>query len=704
MIYQNRWRNLIFFTSLFFLLTNFGLASAEDFLFASNKDKNIRSLLSELLPVAEDQLQTWDTDIALVYHQRVYEAQENNYDFYDNYVWWVRDGEAPDITNFVKDFAPGVELKKVKAFVIHPGEFGVEAALNSEIIELDKKRIHIQKGNGKDKFTNLVVAFDSAQPGDLFGLSIKAKVKEPLYWEAWLIAEKTPVSRAELRVKCDWRLAFTVFGYRFEKGKMQQEILDTDKDHIKDMRIWADNIDPIISEPYSPSGFKQSSILAVALRAYRFEFEGLNLWWTIDHWNQVAARMSYSENEYRRENELAAEEAILLAGNLNEQDKAAAIYIFIRDELLEINSRNFIPGDDYPTVNDILEARAGSVTQKSCLFLAMLESVGLEARLAWVHDPHKGGFVVKYPNWNQLTEPLVKVTYKNGQESWFDLGCYSCSPGQIRPRLRNARAIVYDRDCTTKEDELIRKCSVEGYHYQKNPFNLYMTAVKREAWNKLFLIPGNPEANVAWLKESLKLEREKGEISTGTLEYRSWGINSLNEKMKSLTDAGPFIKKKAKRRFPEMWKMEIGEELTVQNDTAAVALILEDVIWPDPMGDTWILPGELVFGKPTHDVWPEIRQTSIVVEQSTEREWEIRIPLPEQWEGVELPEDKFFGVDILQYMVTYRQEDTDIVVRRFMMERTGFIEEASLLKTVGTEMEKIHLLETSPLVLRRSGE
>ncbi len=384
---------------------------AEKWLIADEKDQVIREILKPLLPIAERQFRRFDADVAQVYRQLVIEASNESFCEYQNDIWWVRRGQAEHITNFVRDFDPAVKIEDVKAFLIRPGRFDRQAALEAEIIHLEKDRIYIQKGDGKNRAANLVIGFDTAQPGDLLGVSIKLMVKETLNWRSWLVAESEPVARVELRVRNGAELAYNEAGHRFAEGMIKTEILEQVGGQIRDIRLWADAVDPILYEPYAPPDFKQSPGFQVSWRArLLFLGGGQGIWWYYRHWNQVAIRMSAAENQYLKKTKHTDEEAGRVAAQLAGMEAADALFRFVRDELIHLPSRAFYRNDDWPTVDEILKTGAGSSTEKSYLLLAMLRSRGLMADIIWTHDTHSGGFFTDYPNWGQVPTPLVRVT------------------------------------------------------------------------------------------------------------------------------------------------------------------------------------------------------------------------------------------------------------------------------------------------------
>jgi len=680
-----------------------GSARAESWLLAEQDDQEIRRILGQVLPIAEQQLESLDADVALVYRQLVLEAGLGSYREYLNDVWWVRRGEAESITNYVRDFAPGEKLKQARAFLIRPGRFDRQAALQAAIALLENQRIRIQEGDGKDRLANLVIGFETARPGDLLGISIQLEVEETLEWRPWLVAEHEPVARAELRIKSDPYLAYTVAGHRFREGGVQKEVIDENDGNIRDLRVWVDAVDPILDEPYSPPPHIQSPGFLVAWRAHRIDMGGGKwTWWYNRTWNQVASSMAEVESGFLEKRKRAAEQAEAIARDLQVSEAAAALYLFVRDELLSLENRYFSRSEDPPKVDKILEARAGSIIEKAYLLLAMLRSRGVQADLVWAHHPDRGGFFEQYPLWEQVQDPLIRVA-DGGQTRWYDLGCRECSPGTVRPRFIGARAVSYRIDSAELNEKLVDEVIEEAYTRHVMPFNLYLRSVEQQNWYEVFEIPGDRNRVVGWMEERIHFEEPTGTSAVALLQLRSAGLSPLREEVVSSGDPGTAARDWARGRFAIAQEESVLAASAAGADTLDVALRLECPPIDAPLGDTWILPAEVVYGEPTIGPWPAHRVTPFEVGHSNERRWEFRIPLPSGWEGAEVPADRVLGFKLMRYQVTFRIIDGEFVVHRTLVEKVGSVDDPASIDLIGKQASAIHELEKSAVVLHRTG-
>ncbi len=682
------------------LMMSTGLSAWAGEMLADDKNR-LQDVLRQTLPIAEEQFARLDSDVVLVYHQRVFEAETKYYTETENLVWWVRRGEAEDLTNWVRDLAPGVKVEKVKAFVIRGGEVSTAAALAAKPDPLDKSRIKIQEGDKESRYTNIVLAFDTARPGDLIGISIQKKVPHGLNWVDWLLADDYPVARCELQVKNDFQLAFAVFGNRFRKGAMKQEVLQEENGHVRNIRIWTDNLNPVFREPYSAPRILQSPSFSLVWRAERIPWgSGGYIWYEYRDWNMIASKMAATEREYGKKKKQTEKLAKSLAEGLEGDELLNRFYTYVRDDLQLVASNYYVGGDDETTVDDVLKARAGAVYEKCYLLLFMLRSQDIEAQVIWAHDSNSGGFFPRYPNWGQMDTPFVKATV-NGRDVWFDLGCTACGLGRLRERFAGAYALTYDREADELDQELWGKAVEYAGGRHTNPVVRYLDIVERVNWNEIIFIKAGATEGEGVVAEKMVLSRgEKGK-HTGELQLISSGLTVPRSRAAKKRDVEAVVRDWAEDRFPDA---NVGSTVSASGaeaDTLDVVFEVDLDPVPKPMGDTWILPPDLVYGEPSVREWPEPRYSAFHVDHDNESRWEFQIPLPEGWTAANVPGDHTYGVNCFLYHVTYSIENGSFVVRRSLKVLGGTINAVESLVLLGRQSTSIRELELTPVVLTR---
>ncbi len=675
----------------------------EDTFLAATSDQQIKNILSDILPISFGQLEEYGSTAALALTQINYSTKPGSYRFVENHIWWVKEGEAEDLTTYLRDFSPDQEITDVRAFVIRSGEFSVNAALESPVERLGEDQIHLQDDRGKDKMTNLVVAFESAGPGDIIGVSIAGKVHHSLWWKTWYLADELPVARAQMRVFCDELWAYSVFGQRFKSGQIKKEILGQHNGQVRDLLLRADSIAPYCSEPYSPSGREQSPTLRLVWRAYQFSWDGKRrLWWYYDSWNQIAVKMAAEERQYLDKTKKVDKLARSMAADRPAIEAADLLYQYVRDELQTVSLSRFNLDKDEPTVEDILKVGAGEDFEKVFLLLAMLRALDIPAEIIWAHDSDNGKLFEKYPSWGQMDNPLVRA-FPDGNERWYDLNCPTCQGGVIHPKMRGAVAMSYLRDADLLHRKLTDELIAEAWGRELDYFDFYIRRISPKNWHTMLTTPGSAVAKAGFYSERIKLDTASSGAPSGQAEFQIAGFVPLRTRLGQGANPEEEVETWFARRFPDA---EVDSVLAMESiacDTIQVLLDFAANPVQAPMGDTWIIPAKALVGQQHIDDWPEPRTSPFTITQAREYFWEIQIPLPEGWADAEVPSSCQFGFKCLLYRADFKIQAGHLVMRRHLVEKVVNISDQKNLGLIGLEVRKINEFEATPVVLQRIG-
>ncbi len=659
------------------------------------------------LPQLEDaaaQMQEYGTDSALLYHKLTYGISKGSYAITEDIIWWDRSGHGVMSSDYLREFLPGVKVKAVQAFTMAPFADDIPSLQASPVLPLARARIHIQDSGDDDALTSVVVAFDNPVPGEVRGVRIVREIPASLSWRSWVLAGDLPLIHAEVQVLNDDDVATSIFGFRFPDGMMQQEILDRDSAHVTNVRVWARNIAPIIHEPFAPDRARQSPRFALAWRGSRYNFYGNKLWWLYDNWNQVGGVMASVETEVMRDTKKACQMAEELAGGLPPREAAGVLYRFVQTELQARPSWAYYREEDLTSADKILKTRAGSADERAYLLVAMLRGLGLDARLVWAHDPRDGAFVQKYPAWMQLPVPLVRVRFGAEEEMWFDLECLTCPADELRSRLRHTTCLLYDPECAEEYDHAVKYSLVDGERRGRNPYALFQEAIRTKLWALLQKTPGSAKETIGAQFEDLVLARNEEGLCDARVEIRAWGrMDGLAVDEDDPTPAAA-LATHAGERYPFLVEPTEEEAPVADGDTVVTVLVSHEVEVPEPMGSTWILPPELVFGSPLLEPWPEPRRSPFSIQGASTHRTRISIPLPEGWNDVVLPTNQTLGTPILRYSVRFRVEGENLVMVRDLIQGTVFTDVPAEVASIGKHVEKMILLETSPVVVKRRTE
>ncbi len=668
-------------------------------LLADSGSQVIRGSLAPLLPISRAQLERFDADIGIVLSRRVIVTDKESHATYDDRVWLVRRGHAEKLSNYVQDFNPATWIKKVRAYVIHPGDFDTPDPLQAKIEFLDRARIHITQGDGEGRRPNLVIGFDQVGPGDLVGISVLTTRKGPLGWYTWLLGEEEPVARAELRMKTGPKIAYVLFGSRLRDDQVNREVLAAADGQKTDVRIWADNITPVLSEPFSPPRPLQSPQFTMAMRAMRIR----GRFFTLNDWNGLARNLADREQAYLKQSGKAVEKAREMTGGLDAVPAADSLYHFVRDDLLAVDSGFYSSDKDARTVDRILSGRSGSQIEKAFLLLAMLKGIGAKAEMVWVHDPAAGSFFPDYPSLLQVTIPMVRLTAA-GNGRWYDLGCRTCQPDQIRAVLQDAEALTYRSDASSLDRDLWDEAgrSARG---SKNIVEMtishYRRKLKTKSWTSLFKTPGVKGRWGSWYDEDLVLRSTDGDSLEAAMVLRSMGKTSVQIRLGKSGSRGEAIKKWVASRYESFRGVTVRPRESTAIDTLVLRLDASCDPLPPPMGNTWILPPEVVFGNPLVGPWPQPRVTPFYVPLNMHSHWRLRLPLPDGWEGVAVPGNKIINADRLLYKLVFSVQGGYLVVDRTLIAEAGTVRDEDRLARIGNSLDGLNRLETTSIVLHK---
>ncbi|MFT5232628.1 MAG: hypothetical protein ACI9UQ_000650 [Candidatus Krumholzibacteriia bacterium] len=667
----------------------------------SSDESRLREILETMLPISKSQVEQTDSDVAMVYHEVLFDAEVRYYTQTKNMLWWVQRGEATDIVNWVHDLKPGTKVESIEAFMMRPGDLTISSAQQAEIQRLDKSRINIQEGNKDSRYTNIALAFDTAQPGDLFGISIRTKIPNQLRWFDWRLAGKYPTARCEVHLKTEFDLAYTIFGNRIVPGAMKQEVLEKKNGHIRDVRVWVDGVDSYVIEPYSPPVYKQSPSITVGWRARLVPSGGTQVWYIYSDWNMIASQMSEYETDIRDKTKKTEELAKSLTDGMSPSQALDRLYHFVRDDMQTVHSQYFSDSNE-TTVDDITEANSGSVDQKSYVLLVMLEQLGISAEIVWAHDEASGLFSEPHPNWQQFSEPLVRATI-DGEETWLDLNCSTCAPGGLQERFMNARIFRYNRGADELDQDLWEQAINDATKKRLSIMSYYLDRVKRMNWYTISRISVSGKDISNAFSETITLSPNDEQGFHGRINLLATGRDKLRTDSATSLSADETGREWVESRFEDVSDLSPVSATSALADTFNVVYEMTMPPIAPPMGDTWILPAEVVFGNPSLAEWPATKRAPYYVPRDNESHWECRIPLPANWASAETPKDKSLGVKCFQYSISYKIEGHELVVRRKRLERAITIESPNGVSLLRNHANTIRQLEMTPVVLKRSG-
>jgi hypothetical protein len=304
-----------------------------------------------------------------------------------------------------------------------------------------------------------------------------------------------------------------------------------------------------------------------------------------------------------------------------------------------------------------------------------------------------------HPNRGQVDVPLIRVDF-GAHERWYDLGCETCSPGEVRPGLRGESVLRYTPEILTLHDNLIEGlANSSAMLWADNYLQAYYARVSAQDWIEWVSVPGDPQELAGVVEVSCSYL--DASCSSALVSVESAGMTSLRYEAHQQDSAAEAFGSWANRHLERMDSYSVETESESVADTLQLELSVEFPPIAPPTGDAWVLPAELVYGTPILGEWPEERELPFYVPRTLSRRWTLEIPLPEGWEDAEVPPEQDLGVDVLNYRVEYKIVDAKLVITRELFERKSNVDDAASLSLIGDQARAIHDLETSPVVLTR---
>jgi hypothetical protein len=355
-----------------------------------------------------------------------------------------------------------------------------------------------------------------------------------------------------------------------------------------------------------------------------------------------------------------------------------------------------VHADGPPTVNDVFVHRTGDPEEKSYAFVALLQRYGLDPDILWAHDPDLGRFRENYPAWGQINIPLVRVVFDD-RVRWYDLGCDTCRPGEIRPKLRDRQALYTRRDAVARHEALVDLAVEWAYRKERDLPVVYLEMIDDEQWYEWVATPGLMSNVAAMTKYTMDFGRD--DTDRVRLLVESTGPTPVRRAAHAVRDAGLTVSDWVGDKFEDSGSVEVLEVSEVGADTLRVSLQVEGFPVPPIVDGSWVLPAPLIYGEPAVLPWPAERKSPFQIGSDMVREWEARFALPEDWSRFKLPEDAVVGTGVLRYARRVSVEDGELVIRRVLAEKKCRITDPEALALIGLQVQMIYELETMPVVL-----
>lgn len=280
------------------------------------------------------------------------------------------------------------------------------------------------------------VAFPSLAVGAIIDYRYEVAFDSLYYLEPWVFQEEVPVLHSEIVYRIPRELAARGWQRDPLGVGLQQE---TKKGAVAlEIRIWADNLPPILDEPESfPPAELSARFMLVPTKLGR----DIPL---LDTWESTCEAVENGNyGPARRNNKAARARARELAPSGSPKEKAQALFRFVRDEIATEPWVGVLV-DSKGGPDRVLAERRGDYADKAMLLHSMLDGVGVKADLVWAASRWDGRIDPEVPSFGWFDRVLVRAEVGGGTV-FLDPGERSLGFGQILADYEGTTALRYDR-------------------------------------------------------------------------------------------------------------------------------------------------------------------------------------------------------------------------------------------------------------------
>ncbi len=327
-----------------------------------------------------------------------------------------------DAANVSIDAPKYVRLSKVEGRTILP---------SGEIIPLDSSKVF--RGKAYEEGRNFAIletsfTFPSVEPGAIIEYQIE-ETEDWFYPPPWIFDTRgLGTLQSSLRVLVGPRLGMAQMPLDTTMNKITSSKVDTVQGTQFDFSV--KGLHPIVNEPFSVPFRDQATTVLFNPTQLAFSEEIYPL---IEKWDDVAARLTESNNMEKSEKEAKNEVKELAEKLPDPRKKAEAIYKYIQQN---ITSSNVIGVALGRTADDVLTSKRGDPDEINALFVNMLKQAKVDADMVLVATQNWQTLVHGFPNRSQFSRIITRINFKEGavfadpsdpaapfgELPWFDRG------------------------------------------------------------------------------------------------------------------------------------------------------------------------------------------------------------------------------------------------------------------------------------------
>ncbi len=663
------------------LLLNCETALGASWSISSRSEKDVREVVAKLL--AREGPSIEGADGALILYDTVLfnATQKKGLNLGVNRITYVADPSAEHVATQTFDSIYG-EVNMAKAWVLRQDD-------TFEWIADESIRVRQMKD---DVPGSVVFAFTQAQPGDILGLSYMVDHEEAPFTYSIGLSQPYPVKVGHVTLSTDGILGYRLLMKNVPDNKRDAKVLKKLNGAPAVVRVEYRDIAAIASDSFMlPYARREPHVWL----SYRGSYSKNFGWIFNKSWSQTAANMEGEVDKYVAPNkEIRAQAETIVAGISDPNLRTDALYRFVRDEILLIESQEL--DDSLRRPSKTLKSRNATSLEKGFLLASLMRSLRLPANISFARNAFWGELDETNPGLWQFSDVLVQL---GNTPRWFNPSCRSCPPGILPHGLRKVPAFRIFRGLEEKNDDLQEKLWREAEYHAPTFVPLYLRRVAQQPWQEFVDTPGDPDAMGGTLTELVRMQPGNPEAE---IELASWGFNRLINLKRRYEDPQERLNEYLDRRIANVAVLSAADQSAAdENDETAVAMSgsFSTSLLPPASGDTWVLPAEIVFGKPFLEDWSGPDRTPFHVPYGITMVYECRMPLPEGWSSIQ----PVRPVDTLAHRFHYKAsvavDGDEVVLNRTITLKAG-TSRGQRLGSMDSSVRKVHDFEKTALVLQ----
>ena len=264
---------------------------------------------------------------------------------------------------------------------------------SGQVFEVDKDAMFREVASKSEKIFVTKVAFPSVEVGSIVDYSYTLYWDDFFYLEPWLFHDDLPVMSSTIQYHKPDNLGFQTWGRETSAEKFQ-----VDQRKSKGATTITVSLKNLGALPDEPSSFPRRDLTSrfmVIPTVLMVAGTQISL---LDSWKSLCSTTDDLYKSFlKKKKVLKGRTQSLISGATTQREKADRIFRWVRDEIVHVGLRD-IWVDEQRSIQDAIEGKSASHTEKALILEAMLGFIGIEAERLWIADRFEGRIETRVAN------------------------------------------------------------------------------------------------------------------------------------------------------------------------------------------------------------------------------------------------------------------------------------------------------------------